>query len=100
MEDDAAEVLLRIDECARLATKLNLNGSEESERKLQEDVDRVIEEELQNDSCSSTIPFLQNGSIPFTRVTDIVGHFLDTNKDSPAIICRKYPKVSICTDEQ
>jgi hypothetical protein len=97
MEDSAEQIVLRIDQCTRLASKFK--GSEESARKLDDDVDRVIREELQNDACSSTIPFLHTGSIPFTRVTEIVGHFLDSNKDSSSIICGKYPHVPICVDQ-
>jgi hypothetical protein len=97
MEDSAEQVMLRIDQCTTLASKFK--ESEESARELDDDVDRLIQEELQNDACSSTIPFLQTGPIPFTRVTEIVGHFLDNNKDSSSIICRKYPHVPICADQ-
>jgi hypothetical protein len=97
MEDNVKQVMLRIDQCATLASKLI--DSVESARDLDDDVDRVIQEELQNDACSSTIPFSQAGSIPFTRVTELVGHFLDTNKDSSSIICRKYPRAPLCADQ-
>lgn len=90
MEDSAQQLMLRIDQCTALASKFK--------DRLDDDVDRVIQEELQNDACSSTIPSLRTGSIPFTRVTEIVGHFLDTNKDSSSFICGKYPHVPICAD--
>jgi hypothetical protein len=95
MEDSAEQIVLRIDQCTTLASKFK--NSEESARKLDDDVDRVIQEELRNDACRSTIPFLHTGSIPFTRVTEIVGHFLDINEDSSSIICGKYPNVPICS---
>jgi hypothetical protein len=97
MEGSAEQIVLRIDQCTTLASKLK--DSRESARKLDDDVDRVIQEELQNDACRSTIPFLQDGSIPFTRVTEIVGHFLDIKEDSSSIICVKYPNVPICVDQ-
>jgi hypothetical protein len=96
MEDSAEQIVRRIDQCTKLASKIN--DSEKSARKLDDDVDRVIQEELQNGACSSTIPSLHTGSIPFTRVTEIVGHFLDINKDSSSIICGKYPHVPMCVD--
>jgi hypothetical protein len=97
MEDSAEQIVLRIDQCTRLALKFK--GSERSARKLDDDVDRVIQEELQNDACTSTIPFLRTGSIPFTRVTEIVGHLLDSNEYSSLMICGKYPNVPICADQ-
>jgi hypothetical protein len=97
MEASAEQFVLRIDQCTTLASKFK--DSEESARKLDDDVDRVIQEELRNDACRSTIPFLHTGSIPFTRVTEIVGHFLDINEDSSSIICGKYPNVPICADQ-
>lgn len=98
MEENAAQVLMRIDECVALAHKIQAAVGPSSQWQLQDDVDRIVEEELQRESCSSTIPALTMGAIPDSRVTEIVGHLLDTEAGASIKICRTYPEIAFCTE--
>jgi hypothetical protein len=86
METNAQEILVRIDEISSLVR--SLDGS------LSEDADRIIQEELQRESCRSTI-FPGN----YSRVVYIVGHLLDANSESGKHICLQYPLIPYCEQE-